>query len=434
MLKINDIDKLTKKDIEQNRLFNEMKLKATKIIDNIERIKKNTPSSPSSPGSPGSPGSPVSSDQTDLNKTDSESKFRMNVKRLFITIKGHPKKDYIDFINEKYPVKFWCYGNEISDSGHKYVHSHFVIEFEKKINIKNSRALDYNGVHPDLQPVRNWDEACCYCCKQYREALKSNKDALPNFETNLIDFDPFKIEKQKKSLDAKPIKAILDDINKCQNVQDAILNNAKDLKDVIPIISMYNNRGYIMNGALLNRIKQTPYLDWHKDLLELLHSDPDCRQINWIFDEKGNTGKTLFCDKYEVDNLHDALVIASIGSLRDIADVIRNWMTSNSNEPRTILFDLPRTLVDRDSIYTLLESIKNGRLTCTKYSGTTLRFERPHIIVFANWLPKLGLISRDRWNIEEIRNKKLVKYVPNENDDKLDDSGLDAFVNKPFSV
>lgn len=335
------------------------------------------------------------------------SKFRFQGKKLFITIKDHHKKDYIDFINEKYPIKFWIYGNEISDSGHKYVHSHFVIEFEKKVDIKDSRALDYKGIHPDLQPVRNWDEACCYCCKQYREEHKSDENAKMNFETNIVDFDPFKVVKQKNALMAKPIKDIIDDINKCQTIQDAIINNATELRDVMPIISMYNNKGYIMEASLMKEIKNTPYMKWHKELLDYLEKDPDKRRINWIFDKKGNTGKTLFCDKYEVDNLHTTLVVSAIGSLRDIADVIRNWMTSG-NVPRTIIFDLPRTLADRDSIYTLLESIKNGRLTCTKYAGTTLRFARPHVIVFANWLPKTALVSLDRWSIKEIKNDKLI--------------------------
>jgi hypothetical protein len=283
----------------------------------------------------------------------------------------------------------------------------------KKVDIKDCRVLDYKGIHPDLQAVKNWDEACCYCCKQYREALKLNKDAVPNFETNIVAFDPFKVANQKKQLEAKPIKDIIDDINTCQTVQDAIINNATELRDVMPIISMYNNKGYIMPESLITKLKNIEYMEWHKTILDYLEKDPDKRQINWIFDTLGNTGKTLFCDKYEVDNLHDALVISAVGSLRDIADVIRNWMTSGNN-PRTIIFDLPRTIAERDSIYTLLESIKNGRLTCTKYSGAVLRFERPHIIVFANWTPKMDLISKDRWNIQQIVNKKLEPYTPSE--------------------
>jgi hypothetical protein len=90
-------------------------------------------------------------------------------------------------------------------------------------------------------------------------------------------------------------------------------------------------------------------------------------------------------------------------------------------------------MADRDSIYTLLESIKNGRLTCTKYSGTTLRFERPHIVVFANWTPQIELISRDRWNIKEIKNKKLTPYVANDFEDRFNvikEDPLEAFTEK----
>jgi hypothetical protein len=101
------------------------------------------------------------------------------------------------------------------------------------------------------------------------------------------------------------------------------------------------------------------------------------------------------------------LTIASIGSLRDILYVVRNWMVKSGATPKIILFDIPRTFNDdkHNSIYTIIESIKNGRLTFTKYKGDTIHFYPPHVIVFSNWMPDISFLSKDRWVILKLISK-----------------------------
>jgi len=105
----------------------------------------------------------------------------------------------------------------------------------------------------------------------------------------------------------------------------------------------------------------------------------------------------------------EVIVLNNTGSVRDISDVIRNTMATNGRAPSIILIDLPRDFEERHSIYTTIESLKNGRLTCTKYKGQNLLFCPPHIVVFSNWPPKVKLLSLDRWHIYNIHNKIMNK-------------------------
>lgn len=307
-------------------------------------------------------------------KDTKDTKFRITAKKIFITIKDHHDDEFIKFIADKFPIKRYIYCNEKGDSEHGYNHTHAAIEFINKINIKDPRTFDYKGIHPDIQTIRSWDASVTYCMKE------------GTYKANFVI-------KEKPSL-----TAIIDNITKAPSVIDALKENASSLKDIVPIVQIYNNKGYMMPQDLLDELKQQKFNLWQQQLFDMLHNHNDRRCIFWLYEKVGGIGKTYFCDMLEAREMHETLVIAATGSLRDIADLIRNWM-DGGNTPKYILIDLPRTFEDRESIYTVLESLKNGRLTCTKYKGATLRFRSPAVCVFSNWKPQVDKCSLDRWRI-----------------------------------
>ena len=63
------------------------------------------------------------------------------------------------------------------------------------------------------------------------------------------------------------------------------------------------------------------------------------------------------------------------------------------------LFNLTRAKENDDAVsYSVIESIKDGYATTTKYNSTVIRFKTLNVVaVFANELPDFSQLSLDRW-------------------------------------
>lgn len=270
------------------------------------------------------------------------------------------------------------------------LHTHVAVWYVKVIHTTNEAFFDYNGYHPNIQKTEKWEAWVTYCIK--------DGNFKANFEVGQVN-----------------IVSLIDRVVGAKSAVEAVKENAKTLRDVVPIIQIYNNKGYTMDEDLLKELTNAQFKGWQQTLYDKLSNENNSRKIFWVHEPVGGVGKTYFCDMLEAKHMHEYLVIAATGSLRDIADVIRNWM-DGGNLPKTILIDMPRTFEDRDSIYTVLESLKNGRLTCTKYKGATLRFRSPAVCVFSNWKPHTDKCSKDRWDISTIINDALVPAMLGEPD------------------
>lgn len=141
--------------------------------------------------------------------------------------------------------------------------------------------------------------------------------------------------------------------------------------------------------------------EWQTQCLALLEEDDD-RKIFWIWDEKGNVGKTAFA-KYLY--LSRDIMYLTGGKGSDILHVATEALKLKPSCD-TFLFDLPRSLEGCLS-YNALEQIKNGFWTSTKYEGGTVCINNPKVMVFANWKPDEEMLSKDRWEIFEIKENKL---------------------------
>ena len=61
--------------------------------------------------------------------------------------------------------------------------------------------------------------------------------------------------------------------------------------------------------------------------------------------------------------------------------------------------------------YAGIEVIKNGVAYDKRYTAKKTRFDRPRIFVFTNTLPVFELLSKDRWQVWEVKDKTLHKYL-----------------------
>lgn len=63
-----------------------------------------------------------------------------------------------------------------------------------------------------------------------------------------------------------------------------------------------------------------------------------------------------------------------------------------------IFINIARSNDEIDYLYPILETIKDGKFLSTKYQPKTIRLAKPpHVIIFANYQPKIDKLSKDRW-------------------------------------
>ncbi len=67
-----------------------------------------------------------------------------------------------------------------------------------------------------------------------------------------------------------------------------------------------------------------------------------------------------------------------------------------------VCFDLVRSMESYVS-YEAIEAVKNGIFYSGKYEGGMCIFNKPHVFIFANFIPEVRKLSVDRWDIREMK-------------------------------
>lgn len=138
---------------------------------------------------------------------------------------------------------------------------------------------------------------------------------------------------------------------------------------------------------------------WQAEILKKVTTNADYRDILWVWEPKGNTGKTYLA-KY-LHFFYGAIITG--GKSADMKYAIARWREITGHYPIAILIDLARSHRMPKSGYTTVEEIKNALFFSGKYdSGMVASCHPPHIVVFANYPPKTNNMSQDRWVIKTI--------------------------------
>jgi len=124
------------------------------------------------------------------------------------------------------------------------------------------------------------------------------------------------------------------------------------------------------------------------------------RPIHWYWEEPGGVGKSVLCT-YFVDNCN--CIILS-GGAADMKFGVTSYCAKHGEGPDLIVMDIPR-VQDNISIKGI-EECKNGCFFSSKYESSMVRYNRPHVVVFANKPPDVTDMSMDRWKIVELKNLK----------------------------
>lgn len=256
-----------------------------------------------------------------------------------------------------------------TSTGVPYLHTHVLVDFGKRFQSRDCRRFDWNSgngiLHPNFRPVKSpdhWRNCVQYIAKEDPE----NQDLL--------------------------VKSCVGVIWDAPSLQDALLASCNDFSDAVGITSIWNAR------PLRAPVVELPNHPWQTSCLELIKGKPHPRAIHWFFDPVGDTGKT-WLSRYLMANKLAYCVKQCCGSYH-FATVIQSAISSGWNQ-RCFVFDLPRSMEDL-SFYGPLEEVKDGHVTAVKYQGGSLVFNQPHVLVFANFLPRREKLSHDRWRVYTI--------------------------------
>lgn len=160
------------------------------------------------------------------------------------------------------------------------------------------------------------------------------------------------------------------------------------------------------------RIKPEERRPWQKKLWDIVNGEPDKRKIIWVWEDKGNSGKTSITHDIIVDMMkQNKLALCVSGKAADIKAAIAASMApkkGEGKEPTAVIWDVPRTR-ENYMDYAALEEIKNAMFFSGKYeSGMVMCTTTPHVIVMANFPPDKTKLSEDRWDVWDINAEHFV--------------------------
>lgn len=306
-------------------------------------------------------------------------KFYLQNQRIMLTYKTHlDKKEYISWFNkEKKATTFIRLAHETGDKTHDYKHTHVLVKFAERFKSQNANIFDYTVgtkvIHPNIKAIKtetHWKNCLNYMAKEDKE----NKDLK--------------------------VKSMASKIQRCKTLKVALDKYAEDPCKAAGVKLLYSYKDQDENIVTVPNDKMK---EWEKKFLKISKKKSD-RQINWIYDKYGRSGKTVWSHHME-DNFDNGWAIFNnIGRISDFTMNIQQWK-SIGWKSEGMIFDFARDYQDKSVIYSALEIAIDGRATATKYEGGRIRFGKPVIWVFANFVPDCSKMSKDRWNVFKMTKK-----------------------------
>jgi len=145
---------------------------------------------------------------------------------------------------------------------------------------------------------------------------------------------------------------------------------------------------YNEKSTFVTTITYEQMYKWQKDVIDYINKPVHPRELLWIYDNAGAKGKTSLA-KYLC--VHHNACFLSNGKTSDISFAI-------GDDVKIVVINFTRDNEERIN-YGSIEAIKDGMVFSGKYESKSKIFDPPHIIIFANFSPRLESMSLDRWNI-----------------------------------
>lgn len=293
-------------------------------------------------------------------------------------------------LSDLYPseIEYLCYGHEVCpETGRKHLQGFLKVP-GRGCRFNQMKALMPDGCHIEKckgSPQQNFE----YCTKS---------------DEHFVEFGdkPWGggVKEQKiqtvirQIMDGCSVQSIIDSplchvfvVNR-----DKILKVVEDLKNEKRVKKMVSHRSSVLSLR-----------DWQSEIVRQFNEEDTDRKIFWVYDVRGGVGKTHLCRELKMQN-PDGVVVFQNGSSRDISYIY--------NGEKLVLFDFSRQ-EQRCINYDIIEKLKNGFVTSTKYQGHSKMFKIPTICCFSNNPPDVHALSVDRWCIYCVDSRRsLLKMDP----------------------
>lgn len=280
--------------------------------------------------------------------------------------------DYTDEIVERLrnisreKVKYMIVGYEHSQEGRPHLQCH--VQLVKKLRrAQVKRLLFGNNNEPNLSMAKYPKQSIEYCKKE-GNFFEIGDSEVPGQRNDLEAF--------KQAVKALDGKATLQDMR--ETYSKIAAKYPQFFRDYINDIA--NSKYPVLQGELR---------PWQKHLKAMLDAAPSPREIIFVIDERGDTGKTWFSHWYE-QNATKRVQILMPGKSSDMA-------FSLINSPDVVIIDAPRAKVEHIQ-WDFLETIKNGYVYSPKYQPIFKRFAHPHLVIMMNEHPDTTKLSADRYS------------------------------------
>lgn len=174
-----------------------------------------------------------------------------------------------------------------------------------------------------------------------------------------------------------------------------------------------HNRGPVESPYAMRRVKSwappPPQHDWSSNILRPqqkqifdLFTEPATqfdRTIYWFWEPNGKWGKSVLKRV-----IAEELPSVEVGGKRaDMLYGVASYVVSLGRGPQVVIIDMPRSTKQEYVQLAGIEKIKDACFFSTKYESMQIKYNTPHVVCFANELPVVDDMSKDRWKILDLR-------------------------------
>ena len=163
-------------------------------------------------------------------------------------------------------------------------------------------------------------------------------------------------------------------------------------KDHKQALELYRNQHVRLD------ISEVELRPWQKEAFKLFESPTD-RNIIWIYGARGNIGKSWFQNYVEAYFGYQRVFRSDLRiKHKDTCNILMKRGLASID---IFLFNDSRSTKGEEmNIYRVLEDIKDGAATTSKYNNKVIKFKTPNtVMIFSNKQPNLKSLSKDRWEV-----------------------------------
>jgi hypothetical protein len=227
-----------------------------------------------------------------------------------------------------------------------------------------------------------------------RRSIKANEFYCGKEETRVagpFSFGELKIIGPGQRTDLETLKRKIDEGKSIAEIVEESPEAARNEKELTLFKKIRNRRAWRQTWDRTVNLRW-----WQMEIMQRLMHLEDDRQVMWIYDRIGNTGKSFLGQYLEANEGYQVL---HGGKQADLAHAL-------DPDVRGYVFDFCRS--EESYIpYKMLEQIKNKRVFSTKYESGPKYLMSHKLIVFANFMPDIKALSADRWMIYELLNNPV---------------------------